>query len=248
MEGNMGLFDIFGGDKDERRRKGIEKAGQKLRNPHSQTQERVRFIEVLTDYGTPEAVTALIGRFAMRTPGAIVDEDEKRMVYETLVSMGDMAVEPLKEFILKEPSIYWPLRALTEIAGEEVAVDILLNAIDQTMDGFQSDVERREQLVSNLRECQEDPRTVEKLIELTGDESDDVRIMAIDGLAEFEDPRVVDSMVCRLEKEEETLRVKTTILDIMLARRISVKSFKERVSKHLPENYFVDDTGVIQRK
>lgn len=244
----MGLFDIFGGDKDERRRKAIEKAGKKLRNPHSQTQERVRFIEILTDYGTPEAVTALIGRFTMRTPGSIVDEDEKRMVYETLVGMGEMAVEPLKGFILKDPNIYWPLRALTEIAGEEMAVDILLEAIDQTMEGFQSDVERREQLVSNLREYKDDARTVEKLIELTGDESDDVRIMSIDGLAEFDDPRVVDSMVCRLENAEETLRVKTTILDIMLARRMSVKTFKERVSKHLPENYFVDGTGVIQRR
>ena len=47
-----------------------------VKNPHAQGHERIRHIEVLAEIGTMSAVTALLGRFTMRTDGAIVDEDE----------------------------------------------------------------------------------------------------------------------------------------------------------------------------
>ena len=132
----MGLFDFLGGNSEKKREKTISKAGQRLRNPHGQTQERVRYIEVLRDIGTPEAVKALLGRFTMRTPGSIVDEDEKRAVFEALLHLGEVCEKPIVEFIHSDPNIYWPLRALTEIGGDGKAVEVLLSGLDASEHGY----------------------------------------------------------------------------------------------------------------
>jgi len=244
----MGWLGIFGGDPEKKREKQIAKAASVVKNPHSQPQERSRYIEVLAGIGTMSAVTALLGRFTMRTPGAIVDEDEKRMVFDALVALGPICVAPIQEFIGREPHIYWPLRALTEIAGDDVAVETILQALEDTEEGFGSDNERREQLASNLREYNRHDKAYEKLVELASDESVDVRTLAIDGLPEFDRPDMVEVLVGRLEDEEETQRIKVTVMDILMARGVSVKNHRERVTPHLGDLFFIDGNGVIQRK
>ncbi len=244
----MGLFDFFGGNSEKKREKAIQKAGQRLRNPHVQTQERVRHIEVLKGIGSEEAVTALLGRFTMRTPGSSVDEDEKRTVFEALLELGEVCVPPIVAFIHSDPNIYWPLRALTEIAGDEKAAEVLLEGLADAEHGYNVDMDRREQLVSNLREYLEIPGAMERMIELTRDESTEIRILAIDGLTDADDPRVVDVLVERLTDSEESQRVKSTIIDILADRRIDVSKHRKAVGPILPENFMLSDTGIVQRR
>ena len=244
----MGLFDFFGGNSEKKREKAIQKAGQRLRNPHGQTQERVRHIEVLKGIGSEEAVTALLGRFTMRTPGSIVDEDEKRTVFEALLELGEVCVPPIVAFIHSDPNIYWPLRALTEIAGDEKAAEVLLEGLADAEHGYNVDMDRREQLVSNLREYLEIPGAMERMIELTRDESTEIRILAIDGLTDADDPRVVEVLVERLTDSEESQRVKSTIIDILADRRIDVSKHRKAVGPILPENFMLSDTGIVQRR
>jgi hypothetical protein len=219
-----------------------------VKNPHAQGHERIRHIEILAQIGTMSAVTALLGRFTMRTDGAIVDEDEKRLAFEALVSLGSIVVMPIQNFIAREPHVYWPLRALTEIAGDDVAVDTVLQALEDTAEGFGSDAERREQLVSNLREYNRSDAAYEKLVELASDESVEVRTLAIDGLPEFDRADVVEVLVGRLEDPEETQRIKMTVMDILMARAVPVKDHRDRVTPHLGDMFFIDGTGVIQRR
>lgn len=244
----MGLFDFLGGNTDKRREKTIQKAGQRLRNPHGQSQERNRFIDVLQEIGTPEAVKALLGRFTMRTPGSIVDEEEKRAVYDALLALGPVCEPPIVEFIHSDPNIYWPLRALTEIGGEAKAVDVLLSGLDASEHGYNVDMDRREQLVSNLREYLDIDRALEKLMDMTRDESVEIRILAVDGLTDSDDERVPGILMERLEHVEESQRVKGTILDILADRRISMSAFRSRLTPFLGDGFFVDDTGIVQRR
>ena len=244
----MGLFDFLGGNSEKKREKTIQKAGQRLRNPHGQTQERMRFIDVLRDIGSPEAVKALLGRFTMRTPGSIVDEDEKRAVYDVLLNLGDIAVVPIVEFIHADPNIYWPLRALTEIAGERKAVEVLLSGLDASEHGYNVDMDRREQLVSNLREYLSIDAALERMIALTRDESIEIRILAIDGLTDAEDSRIPGVLVERLEQEDESQRVKSTIMDILADRRIDMSGHRARLTPQLTEGFFLDGTGIVQRR
>jgi HEAT repeat protein len=250
----MGLWGrLFGGNDDDA---GLEQKGdkqvlklqKKLMNKYVQTTERKRVIGMLSDIGSDEAITALLGRFTYVTDGSIVDEDEKELVYEIIRAKGAGALPSLKQFINVEVNIYWPLRALTEIAGEETAVETLLDALDGILDRFDRSMERMTNIVSCFRDY-DHPKALAKLIELAKDESEEIRFLAVDGLTTFaEHGEAVDAILERLIDDEETGRVKTYIMDTLIEHRWNVKKFKKQLADKLPESYFVDDTGVIQRR
>ena len=216
-------------------------------NKHVQTSERQRSIDQLEDAGTPEAIKAMLMRFTFRTDVQIVDEDEKERVFKALLRLGPAAVGPIRDFIHEELAIYWPLRALTEIAGPAEAVSVLLSEIDAITDTFDRDMARKHELVSNLREHQ-DERILKALLHLLGDESEDIRVLAIDGLMAFEDVDLAEQLVPLLLVAEESVRVKQMILELLIQRRWNVKQFKRELGERLPPQYWVDDTGVVQRK
>lgn len=244
----MGFLDSVFGSSDTKRAKTIERAAKKLKNPHHQTDERKRQIEVLTDIGTSEAVFAMLGRFSMRTPGSIVDEDEKNMVFRSLIQLGDVAVEPIQRFISTQDAVYWPLRALTEIAGATVAVDTLLAALKGVEHGYNADMDRKEQLVANLREYLEDPRALDKLVELVDDPHEEVRVQSLDALCETADPRVAAVVLRKLLDPEETSRVKNTLWTILVDRGIDMGHHRGELAEVIPDNMFIDGTGVVRRK
>lgn len=244
----MGFLDSVFGSSDKKREKTIERASKKLKNPHHQTDERKRQIEVLTDIATPDSVFAMLGRFTMRTPGSIVDEDEKNMVFRSLIHLGDVAVEPIQRFIATQEAVYWPLRALTEIAGETVAVDTLIGALKSLEHGYNVDMDRKEQLVANLREFLDDSRAIDKLVELVDDQNEEVRVQSLDALCETTDERVTALVVRKLLDEEETSRVKNTLWTILVDRGIDIGDHRAELSGLAPESMFIDGTGVVRRK
>jgi HEAT repeat protein len=145
-------------------------------------------------------------------------------------------------------NIYWPLRALTEIGGDEAAVDTLLDALNGINDRFDRSMERMTNLVSCFRDY-DHPAVLDKLIELVTDDSEEVRFLSVDGLTTFaEHSKAVDAIMERLIDDDETGRVKTYIMDTLIENRWNVKKYKKQLADKLPESYFVDDTGVIQRR
>ena len=251
----MGLRDWLFRSKNAEGDEGVPKGNRtiirhqkKLMNKYVQTMERKRTIALLAEIGSQEAITALLGRFTYVTDGSIVDEDEKELVYEVIRSMGNMAVPALRSFVLGELSIYWPLKALTEIAGEEEAVKTLLEALDGIQDRFDRSMERMNNIVSCFRDYHH-PDVLRKLIELATDESEEIRFLAIDGLTTFDEYiEAVDTIIERLVDDAETNRVKTYIMDTLIERRWPIKKYKKQLLGKLPDNYFVDDTGIIQRR
>lgn len=228
--------------------KNVAKLYKKLMNKWYQTLERKRVIQLLANMGSDEAITALLGRFTYVTDGSIVDEDEKSLVYEILLDLGQRAVPSLHAFVQSEPAIYWPLKALTEIEGEAAAVDTLLAALDGITDRWDRSMERMNSLVSSLRDYQDD-RVLAKLADLSTDDNEEIRFLAVDGLSMFDSRQeAVDAIIERLLDDEETTRVKTFIMDMLMERKWRVKKYKKELSGKLPETYFIDDTGIIQRK
>lgn len=243
----MGLKDYFASRRASRSERQVARAAKKLANKHVQTAERKRCIEILEAAGTTDAVRALLGRFTFRTQVQIVDEDEKEFAYQALLRLGATAIPAIEEFVHQEEAIYWPLRALSQIAGEDVAVRLLLREIDGITEAYDRDVARKHELVSNLREFQT-PAVFDKLVALLGDETEEVRILAIDGLSFFENVDPGQHLVPLLLSEDETVRVKQMILDMVIHRGWNVKKFKKELSAKLPEQFWIDDTGVIQRR
>lgn len=220
---------------------------KKVTNKYGQPQERMQAIKQLAAMHTKEAVSALLQRFTFRIEQTIGDEDEKRAVYEGIVECGELAVEPILEFLEKENAPYWPCKALRTIVGDEAAVTHLLRIIENMEAIFDRDIERRNELVSNLREFQ-DPRVREKLLAFLKDENEELRVHAVEGLGGLAGEEIAPVLVEKLLDENETQRVKTAILNLLIEKKWKIKQGKEQVRKVIPETFWIDDVGVIHRR
>jgi hypothetical protein len=243
----VGLFDFFSNENKEAR--AVGRWQNKLMGKYLQTTERKRAIHALTEIGTSESILALLKRYQYRTEASIVDEDEKELVFTRCVSLGRRAVPGLIQYINAETGIYWPVKALRQIVGDEEVTTQLLAALDNVEDVFGTNRQRREELVDQLRNFAEDDRVYDVLLGLLQDEDEEIVIRAVDGLSVREDdPDVAAAVVPLLVSEDSSHRVRTLIMELMLSQEWNVKRHKKRLKDVIPESYWIDDTGVVRRK
>jgi hypothetical protein len=201
----------------------------------------------LAEIGTEEAIDALLLRYTFRIEQTIGDEEEKRTVYGYLIDLGSTAVDPIVRFLEKHNAPFWPTKALTEIVGEERTVGYLIDIVQDMEAIFDKDIERKVELISNLREFR-DPRVTELLLGYLDDDNEEFRVHAVEGLADLGDEEMGDTLVERLLSEDETQRVKTTVLELLIDRKWKIKRHKEAIRKVIPDAYWIDDVGVIHRR
>ncbi|MFT7621029.1 MAG: hypothetical protein ACI9WU_000190 [Myxococcota bacterium] len=243
----MGLFDFLNSDAKEAR--AVGRWQKRLMNKYMQTAERKRAIEALTQIGTEEAIVALLGRYKYRTEATIVDEDEKQEVFEAVVALGENAIPALNTYIANETAIYFPCKALRRVVGDEVAAATILQSLSAVPDSFGANADRRQQLVDNLRDFSDNPVVYQTLLGLMEDEDEEIVIRAIDGLsARSGDRAVVEAIVPRILQEETSHRVRTLVMELMIEKGWNVKRYKKALTGIIPAHYFIDDTGVVQRR
>jgi len=243
----MGFRNFFSSGGKEQRT--VERAGKKLMNKYQQTQERKRAIDILAGVGSEEAIVVLLKRYQYRTESTIVDEDEKECVFNVCVNLGERAVPGLQQYIATETGIYWPVKALRQIVGDERTANHILETMDAMEDTFGANKGRLEELVDNLRPLAEQDPVFEKLVSLLQHEEEEIVIRAVDGLSICkDDPEVVGEVVPLLLDEEQSHRVRTIILELMIEQTWNVKRYKKQLTDHIPQNYWIDDTGVVRRK
>ena len=200
----MGLFG-FGGSK-------VDKHVKKLTNAWVQTVERKRAAELLADIGTDEALFALLKRFTFRTEASIVDEDEKRLVFDLLVGAGETAIAPIERYVSEHDAVYWPLKALRELAGLEAAVALLLRALDKASSVDLRRNEQRAQLVANLRDFPH-PDVQARLATLCHDDDEQVRTMALDGIMTYGEEVALPLIMERVLHPDETAAVHAVLFE-----------------------------------
>lgn len=254
----MGFFSkLFGGARDDTagdaapRAPGLPAAVvrlmKKVENKYGQSQDRQAAIRQLAEMGTSEAVQAMLKRFTFRIEQTIGDEEEKRQVFDEIVRLGPVSVAPILDFLETENAPYWPTKALREILGEEATVGRLLEIIDRVEAIFDRDIQRKVELVSNLREYN-DPRVHDLLMSYLSQENEELRVHAIEGLAEMGHDEMGDILVERLLDVSETQRVKTAVLNLLIEKKWKVKRHKESIRKVIPAAFWIDDVGVIHRR
>src|SRR5438552_6365392 len=123
----MGFFDRFKKRTDEEKKsdaaaKWAEAAGSK----RAQAFDRQEAINELCKLKTTEAVEALLKRFTFMTDPSITDQEEKDVVFEGIVSAGEVAIAPVRAFAAKADSLTLPMKILKELLPEEELVDELL--------------------------------------------------------------------------------------------------------------------------
>lgn len=238
----MGLFG-FGGSAGK-----IDKLKKRATNKYGQSIDRQGAMKTLADIGTSEALEALLERYTINTDVTITDQDEKRQVYEWLVAAGERSVGPIESFVASHDGVYWPLRALKEVAGVERAVDALLRALDRAETLEIRVNEQKVQLVSNLRDFPH-PKILERLKLLAKDPNDEVRLMAIDGLLTYGPEEALPIVAERLTDAEETHRVRSVLFEQLVEHGWSLTPWKEQIEalNILPTHYKLGPSGALVR-
>lgn len=241
----MGLFDFITGGNDPE--KTVAKHRKKLIDPYRQSNERYLAMDELAKISSPSAISALLERFTIRVSGPTVDEEEKTYCYQLLVSLGDIAVAPLSDFIEHKTAVYFPLRALRDIAGDDVAVDTLLKAMEGCDPGYHDGLERLREIVSNLRDFRHE-RVRASLVEMLASRSDEIRFYALDGLCHYGSDEVAGVFADRLADPNESQRVKGLACELAIEHGFVFKERATDVATGLGEMYRLDSDFKIARK
>jgi len=220
---------------------------KKVTNKYGQAEDRQHALRAVGDIGTEDAVIILLKRLTFRIEQSIGDEEEKKIVCDELIRLGPVSVKPVLNFLEHENASYWPIKALREIVGDDATVNHLLEIIDRAEAIFDRDIQRKVELVSNLREFKQ-PHVRKRIMGFLDDENEELRVQAIEGLMDLGGDDVADIMINRLINDDETQRVKTAILNLLIDKKWNVKRRKDEVRKIIPQAFWIDDTGVIRRR
>lgn len=243
----MGLFDLFF-DKDKRQQVKLEKAIARLTNPYMQGQERMRGADILLEIGSEEAICGLLKRFTIRASNGVVDEEEKEQIYGMIIGLGERAIPPLKKFLLREDQTYHALRALSELLPVDEVVQVIEDSLKTFGTDYMRNPERKLHLIQHLAEASH-PRAAEVLVPFLEDHDENVRFQTVNALKEQGSEQARVPLLERLcNDEEESLRLRKRIIEVLHEMGWEVKGFRKRVEERLPKGYVVDRSGLIKER
>ncbi len=240
----MGLFDFL--NKENRRKRALDKAIARLTNPYMQGPERMRGAEILLELGGDDAIYGLLKRFTITSSNTVVDQDEKEQVYHMVVDQGEAAVPAIERFIRREDQIFYALRALSAILDQDRVVDIIGKALDEIGTDYMRNPERKLQMIQHLAEI-EAPKVVDILIPFLEDHDMGVRFQTVNALYAQGDERAREPMLARLcSEEEESLRLRKRILEVLAETGWPVTGFRKKVEELLPKGFSIDKSGKVK--
>jgi HEAT repeat protein len=232
---------MFGGSK-------VDRLVKKLTNAWVQTHERIRAMEILASMGTDEALFGLLRRFSYRVERDILDQDEKEAAFNLIVAVGPSAIPAIERYVSQFDSVYFPMKALKEIAGMEAAVEVLMRVLDEADKKEGRVNEQRDQLVSNLRDFQH-PRIQERLLLLCSDPSDEVRLKALDALATYGEDAALEAFAARILDADESPSVKAVLYEQLIEHGWCLAKWKAEIEERelLPTFYRLSAKGILER-
>lgn len=178
----MGLLDSFKSMRENRTKKSVEKYGDTLKNPVTTKEQRLEAIEALERAEPTLAVPQLLKRFEIIIDHGIQDNREKEQVLELLVGFSDVSRPLVKQAVLSQKRVAWPIKTAERIFEKEEFVVLLLEAVKSEFVGFDESVQERNiELLLALKEIQ-DERIVTRIGPLVKSRDEHVRIAALECL------------------------------------------------------------------
>lgn len=196
-----------------------------------------------------QAVQALLGRFNFIYDTNIVnDEEEKDMVYEGLLALGNRILPQVRKYLHEAPTLSFGLRLLTEICDHETTWHVISEVMADYEPGYERDPSRKLQLMTFLGDFK-DARAVEVLLPFLGDHDETVRFVTVESLFKQGDERAREPLLQLMtNEEEESIRIKHRVAQGFAETGWLTKGFRGTVEKILPAEYIVDGKGKIKRK
>jgi HEAT repeat protein len=227
--------------------KQIDRVVKRLTEPQGEDGPRIEAAEKLADWGTPDALYALLKRFTISSKVITQDIEEKRMVVRMLVQKGKEAVDPILRFVSTHHQVEWPIQALSEILPREELVPKLVETLEKiaAASAF-TPPEHKADLIRAMR-GHITPEIAAVLRQFLSDDDDDVRIAAVEALAEIGEEMREALIEAYLEAEDRP-RIRIKIAELFAEHDWPVKGYRPRVEQALPEGFHVTAKGLIRRR
>ncbi len=241
----MGILDFFGGGSPEEKAK---KLRPKLAQKYGDPTVRQKAIHQLGEMKNPEAVRVLMTRFTLTIDPHSIDADEKDHVFELVKGFGEMAVDPVKEFLQKsDAASSWAVRILEDLVSEEALVTICLEVLKKIGPEYTRDPEKKVVLIHFLTE-KGDPRIGPALVPFLEDPSDDVKIAAIAAVGPLKLEEARGPLLGLVTSDDSARRVRSAAIQAVHEGGFGVQGHREKVEAALSDPWFVDKAGQIKKR
>ena len=156
---------------------------------------------------------ALLVRFTVRVDPSITDGEEKNAAFHGIVQNGELALEPVRDFLESSDTLAWPLKILREIQTEEQVITILLELLAKMHTEYERDPHKKIDVMATFEEHQ-DPRIVEAVTRFLEDMNETARFHAAGAiLAQDEADAALETDSTKAFLVEESVRVRMRMLD-----------------------------------
>ncbi|PYS48519.1 MAG: hypothetical protein DMG13_25440 [Acidobacteria bacterium] len=227
--------------------KQIDRLVKRLTEPGGEEGPRIEAAEKLCEWGTPEALYALLKRFTISSKAITQDIEEKRMVVRMLVEKGKEAVDPILRFLSTHHQVEWPVQALSEILPREELVPKLVDILEKVAASSAfTPPEHKSELIRAMR-GHVSPEIAAVLRRFLSDDDDDVRIAAIEAISEVGE-EVREPLLEAFIEADDRPRIRIKIAEIFGDHEWPVRGYRPKIEETLPEGFHLTSKGVIRRR
>ena len=227
--------------------KQIDKLVKRLTEPGGEDGPRIEAAEKLSEWGTAEALYALLKRFTISSKVITGDIEEKRMVVRMLVQKGKQAVDPILRFLGDHHQVEWPVQALSEILPREELVPKLVDILEKVAVSSEfTPPEHKSDLIRAMR-GHVSPEIATVLRRFLSDDDDDVRIAAIEAISEVGE-EVREPLLEAFLEAGDRPRIRIKIAEMFADHEWPVRGYRPRIEETLPEGFHLTSKGVVRRR
>ncbi len=241
----MGLKDLF--SSSGRAKSRLDKWTKTATSPYTQTAERYAAMQNLLKDGSDEALYSIFKRFTIVSTKSIEDEEEKSWAYRELSGIGPKVIPATKRFCLESENVAWALRILEDVADEEQEWDVLDALLEKHPPGYERDPAKKQQILTHLAEI-DDPKVHELLAGYLKDHDEGIRFFCVEQLVDIGDKQSKEPLLaCLLNPEEESLRLRTRILDGLAELKWNISEHTDAIGKLLGQEHAIEGGVIIKR-
>ncbi|PYS00578.1 MAG: hypothetical protein DMG12_17425 [Acidobacteria bacterium] len=227
--------------------KQIDKLVKRLTEPGGEDGPRIEAAEKLSEWGTAEALYALLKRFTISSKVITGDIEEKRMVVRMLVEKGKKAVDPILRFLGDHHQVEWPVQALSEILPREELVPKLVDILEKVAASSEfTPPEHKSDLIRAMR-GHVSPEIATVLRRFLSDDDDDVRIAAIEAISEVGE-EVREPLLEAFLEAGDRPRIRIKIAEMFADHEWPVRGYRPKIEETLPEGFHLTSKGVVRRR
>lgn len=250
----MGIRDFFRGSGKSRTETKIDKLIKSTTTQYGASPDRYAAMQQLFDMAqkNPEhaeqAYVGLLKRFTIQSSKSIEDEEEKGWVYRELAAIGKPLLPAIETYCKEQEKIAWALRLLEDTANEEEEWKVLDALLDLHPAGsIERTPDKKIDILTHVQEI-DDPRVIQRLCSYLEDRDEKVRFFVVEALVDIAEESALPALVARLASpEEDSIRIKTRILDGIAALDWSIQAHRETIAPHLGHEHQFENDRIKRR-